>query len=202
MTFSDFTSLGQIQEQFQINISSANHMFPHVQPIPVPEHYAATREEDIALALAMNTEKARSEFIIAPLLIEAWRSQKAHVSLFSGWELKVEPEHGLSGRCDFLFTASAQRLLIEAPILNIVEAKNDNVQSGFAQCIAAMIAAKKFNEAKKRSIPAVFGCSTTGTEWRFLKLEGDTAFIDFDDYLIVEPAKILGILVHILQTVH
>jgi hypothetical protein len=124
------------------------------------------------------------------------------VSLFSGVELKVAPEEGLSGRCAFLFCASSERLFLKAPILTVVEAKNDNVLSGLAQCIAEMVAAKKFNEMQGRSIDAIYSCSTTGTEWRFLRLRNNIVSIDFTDYLISDPAKILGILVHILQMPH
>jgi hypothetical protein len=150
----------------------------------------------------IDTEKARSEFIVAPLLIEAWRIVKDKVSIFSGVELKVKPEMGLSGRCDFLFSASVNRIIPKAPILSVVEAKNDKVLGGAAQCAAKMIAAKKFNDAQGQSIHAVFGCSTTGTEWRFLRLQDNTVSIDAKDYLIANPEKILGILVHILQTAH
>jgi hypothetical protein len=202
MTFSDFTSLSQIEEQLHVQIISSEPLFAHIANVVIPEHYAATREEDISLALGMNTEKARSEFIIAPLLIEAWRMCRNTTSLFSGIELKVSPEQGLSGRCDFLFSASPNRLFLKAPILTVVGAKNDSVSSGLAQCMAEMIASVKFNEMQGRSIDAVYGCSTTGTEWRFLRLRNNIVSIDFTDYLISDPAKILGILVHILQMPH
>jgi hypothetical protein len=200
MTYSDFTSLTHIEEYLHVQIISSEELFANVSSMPLPEHYDAIREENVSLALGMNTEKARSEFIIAPLLVEAWRMCKSTTSLFSGIELKVLPEQGLSGRCDFLFSASPDRLFLKAPILTIVEAKNDNVQNGLAQCVAEMVAAVKYNEARNRSIDAVYGCSTTGTEWRFLRLQNDIVSIDFTDYLISEPAKILGVLVHILQT--
>lgn len=202
MTYSDFTSLSQIEELLHMQITSTDSLFANVSHIEMPDYYTATREENIRLALAMNTEKARSEFIIAPLLVEAWRLCRDKTSMFSGIELKVLPEQGLSGRCDFLFSASTERMFLKAPVLTIVEAKNDNVSNGLAQCMAEMVGAVKFNEMQGRSIDSIFGCSTTGTEWRFLHLQNSTISIDFTDYLISDPTKILGILVHILQMPH
>jgi hypothetical protein len=177
-------------------------MFASVGRIALREYDAEMLEENTRLAIAINNEKVRSEFIIAPLLLQAWRMCKERVSLFSGVELKVAPELGLNGRCDFLLSASTDRMFVKAPILTVVEAKNDNVQNGLAQCIAEMIAVAKFNEQQDRSIHTIFGCVTTGTEWRFLRLKQQSVVIDMQDYFISDAAQILGILIHILQMPH
>jgi hypothetical protein len=199
MTYSDFISIAQVEEHFQITVASVKAMFDDVEGVALPAHYAATLDENTRLAIAINNEKSRSEFIIAPLLVEAWRMCKSTVSLFSGVELKVSPETGLSGRCDFLFSASSEMMFLRAPILTVVEAKNDNVQSGFAQCIAEMVAAAQFNEEHGQRISPIFGCCTTGTEWRFLRFAHGVVSIDLDDYFIADAAKILGIVLSIIQ---
>ncbi len=40
--------------------------------------------------------------------------------------------------------------------------------------MAEMVAAQRFNQAKEQPITAVYGCVSSGTQWRFLKLEGQT----------------------------
>lgn len=202
MTFSDFTSVQQIEAKFALHVRSMPNIFAGAKDIELPKYFLESLDKSKRLAVAINTEKARSEFIIAPVLFQAWEMQKENSSLFSGIELKVSPEEGLSGRCDFVISASPDMMFLTAPILTIVEAKNDNIQDGFAQCIAEMIAAARFNEARRQPFLNIYGCVTTGTEWRFLRLQqqNNLVEIDVDEYQITHVSKILGILVHILQT--
>jgi hypothetical protein len=93
---------------------------------------------------------------------------------------------------------SPEQLFVSAPVLIVVEAKNENIKGGLAQCIAAMIAARLFNEREGAAIAAVYGAVTTGTNWRFLKLEPGTVYIDQREYYIDRVEKILGILVSII----
>jgi hypothetical protein len=83
---------------------------------------------------------------------------------------------------------------IYAPVVTLVEAKNENIKSGLGQCIAEMVAAQRFNQQKETPIDTIYGAVTTGMIWKFLKLVNQTAFIDLDDYFIKEVDKVLGIL--------
>ncbi|PON18995.1 hypothetical protein C2W62_05075 [Candidatus Entotheonella serta] len=77
----------------------------------------------------------------------------------------------------------------------IVEAKNENIKDGLGQCIAAMVAAKVFNEREGNDIDTLYGVVTTGELWKFLKFAGQTAAIDLRDYYIARDVdKIFGIL--------
>ena len=79
--------------------------------------------------------------------------------------------------------------------LSKVEAKNESISSELGQCIATMIAARLFNQREGQPIDILYGAVTTGTDWKFLKLEGKTASIDINAYYIKELDKILGVLV-------
>ncbi|HEX4609698.1 MAG TPA: hypothetical protein VH092_15980, partial [Urbifossiella sp.] len=57
-----------------------------------------------------------------------------------------------------------------------------------------------FNETKGVPVRQVFGVSTSGTEWKFLRLRDTTVTIDLDDYYITDPGRILAILVHMVET--
>jgi hydrogenase maturation factor HypE len=86
-----------------------------------------TLQENVALALNINTEKARSEMIIAPMLIEVRKILKKQVSLFSGVELQVDAALGLTGVCDYIISKSTNQVYVSAPAVMIVEAKNENI---------------------------------------------------------------------------
>ena len=108
--------------------------------------------------------------------------------------LTVEPEKGLNGICDFLITKSPEMLTITAPVITIVEAKKENLNLGLGQCIAEMIAARIFNQKEGNNISTIYGVITSGTNWRFLKLEGENIIIDLTEYYLNQINLIMGIL--------
>jgi hypothetical protein len=141
-----------------------------------------------------NTEKAKSEFIIAPILYEIARVNADCVSFFSGYNMDVNKELGLKGFCDFLYTKVPESSFISAPIFCIAEAKNDNLEKGVPQCSAEMYAARLFNERDGNPIDVIYGCVTTGYQWQFLKLERQVVYQDTTIYTLSDITKILGIL--------
>lgn len=136
--------------------------------------------------------------IIAPVLIEVRRILNNKISLFSGIDFNVDPEHGLNGFCYFLISLSPQQLYVTSPIITLVEAKNDNLKSGIAQCIAEMIAAAKLNQQEDNQIKQIYGCVTNGNQWLFMKLENNQVTVDLSEYYINEPEKIISIFVKLI----
>ncbi|MBD2606037.1 hypothetical protein H6G81_16265 [Scytonema hofmannii FACHB-248] len=193
MPYSQFT-IDVISETFGFSISERIGIFTDVRKVDYSTLLAQMLKEYIPLAVAIGTEKARSEFIIAPILFELKKQLVNRISLFSGKEFNVAPEQGLSGFCDFLISLSPEQLFIQAPVVTIVEAKNDNIQSGLGQCIAEMIAAKLFNERKENKIEIIYGVVTTGSIWKFMRLIEQRIEVDLDEYFIQDIGKILGIL--------
>ena len=152
MSYEDFT-LEQINQIFAISIQSNLDVFStHKQPIQINPTFVSYLDYNTTLALAINTEKARSEMIIAPILVELKRLTSDRISLFSGSEFNVDTAQGLNGFCDFIISLSSQQLYIEAPVAIVVEAKNENIKGGLAQCLATMIAAQRFNQQKGNAI--------------------------------------------------
>jgi hypothetical protein len=117
------------------------------------------------------------------------------VSLFSGIDFTVDKERGLNGFCDYILSQSSEQLYVDKPVVTIVEAKNENIISGLGQCIAEMYAARLYNEQEDIHLPYIYGGVTTGDEWKFLKLHGDTAYIDKLSYYLSDLPKVMGILV-------
>src|SRR5215475_2588244 len=160
MAYSDFT-LKEVTSRFQLHMEEKPDVFSEVPEGEVSALLQSLLQVYVPLALAIHTEKARSEFIIAPLLAEVLTHAPCPVSLFSGVDCTVAPEQELSDVCDFLFSLSAEQLFITAPIVVIIEAKNENLKDALKQCAAEMVAAQLFNEREEHSIPTFFGIATT-----------------------------------------
>lgn len=198
MSYSQF-SIETIEETFDITITEAVGIFADISPVEYSIFLAETLKKYVPLALAIGTEKARSELILTPILVELKEHFQNTISLFSGREFNVSPEKGLTGFCDFLISKSPEQIIIKAPVVALVEAKNDNIQSGLGQCIAEMIAAQLFNQQKGNEIETVYGSVTTGTNWKFLRLTGQIIEIDLNEYFLSDVGKILGILSSFIQ---
>jgi hypothetical protein len=121
---------------------------------------------------------------------------KNRISLFSGIDFNVDPAQGLNGTCDFVLASSPVQLFLRAPAIMVVEAKNDNVKLGLGQCTAEMVAARVFNQRDHAWPRLIHGAVTTGSLWKFLRLDGGTIFIDRAEYYVDQLDKILGIFLH------
>jgi hypothetical protein len=197
MVYSNFT-LPDMKRQFHLTINETTDLFISVGEVAGSAWLTETLRETLPLALAVHTEKSRSELLIAPILIELRKLAQHQVSLFSGIDFSVDPSQGLSGVCDFIIAQSPEQLFVSAPVLIVVEAKNEDIKGGLAQCIAAMLAARLFNDREGYAVATVYGTVTTGTTWRFLKLEPGLVYIDQREYYIANVEKILGILASIV----
>jgi len=198
MPYSDYT-ISEIKDTFELIIEQRINIFPNIKGEKISESLIGILEENIPLALAIHTEKARSEMIVTPVLIELRKLLNHRISLFSGVEFNVDKEKGLNGICDYLISLSEEQLYVNSPVISVVEAKNDNIKSGLGQCAAEMIASKIFNEKKETQIKTIYGVVTTGSNWRFLKLE-DKLYVDNKEYYIDQLEKIMGIMLHMIQS--
>ncbi|NES25125.1 MAG: hypothetical protein F6K41_41015 [Symploca sp. SIO3E6] len=194
MAYSDFT-LKKVKLDFNIQTIEHDSLFSEIQEVPISDYLAQTLKRNVPLALAINTEKARSELIIINILLEVKEKFSDKISLFSGIDFNVDKEKGLNGFCDYIISGSEEQLYLDVPVIAIVEAKNENIISGLGQCIAQMYAVQLFNQAENQNLSCVYGAVTTGDEWKFVKLEKNVAYIDKDLYYMSDIKKIIGILV-------
>ncbi|MEG4292463.1 hypothetical protein Q5692_26605 [Microcoleus sp. C2C3] len=198
MFYSEFT-LRKAKRDFDLTTVEAGRFLPQTDPIAPSLYLMESLIEGLPLATATGSEKARSELIISPILVEVRKILQRQVSLFSGEDFTVEPELGLSGVCDFLISRSPEQILIEAPAVVIVEAKKADLKVGLGQCAAQMVAAQKFNEINNIPIATIYGSVSSGTVWRFLKLESKTLTIDLNDYPVPPVEPLLGMLVWMVR---
>jgi hypothetical protein len=194
MAYSDFT-LKSVKEKFGLTLVEGGRFLPAIPPAILTSLYLSdVLEESLPLAIAMGSEKARSELLISPVLFELRRILNRQMSFFSGEDFTVDAAQGLNGVCDFLLSRSTEQLILEAPVVVIVEAKKDNIKGGFGQCIAEMIAAQQFNASANQPLDTIYGTVTTGNIWTFLKLEQKTVTIDLTDHMLMPVENLLGIL--------
>jgi hypothetical protein len=198
VAFSDF-SIAKVKRQFGVQLDETGDFFAKAASVPLSPLLQETLRDNIPLALAIGTEKARSEFIIAPVLAEVRRQLANAISLFSGVEWDVDPAQGLRGVCDFLLSMSPEQLVIEAPVVAVVEAKKEDMTVGIGQCLAEMVAARIFNQQNHNAISVIYGIVTTGSNWKFLRLVETTAHVDLTEYHIKEAERIVGIILSMLR---
>ncbi len=198
LSYNKFT-LQKVVELFELKTIESDNFFEGILPQQPSSLLAETLQDNIPLGLAIGTEKAKSELIIMPILVEVRRLLEKKISLFSGIEFNVEPSLGLKGVCDFLISKSEEQYVLRAPIIAIVEAKKGEIEIGMGQCTAEMIAAQKFNAKHNNTIEPIYGTVTTGSNWKFLKLINQTLFIQSDETSIEHIERILGIFLKMIS---
>ena len=195
MPYSKFISIVKLCQQYSLKISDGSRLFS--KPLPsfaLSESVLQDIEE--AKSMPTATEKAKSEWLISPILKELKR-QNPFISVFSGFSLNIEGHPDLQGNPDFVLSASPIIVEITAPIFCLMESKNKTPDEGFAQCAAEMYAARLFNQQTNVPIDTIYGAVTNAYDWVFLKLEGDTIFIDKDRYYLNNLEELLSILQYI-----
>lgn len=149
--------------------------------------------------IGFSSEKSRSERLVSPVLTELSIENQEAFTIYSGMFLNVDEANGLNGECDFMLSFSKIQDFVVAPIFNITEAKKQDIEQGTIQCAAQLIAANQLNQDENYNFKTLYGCSTTGTEWRFIKLENNIITLDIDRYYLTEIEQLLGILQHIVE---
>lgn len=194
MAYSDF-SLEDLEAQFGVS-NQLGRLFPTLPPLE-PSDYLKTAL-DLAAELPVHSEKAKSEAIVFPLLVELRNRNDKFFTIYSGDNLKADKERGLQGECDFILAKDVHSFSINYPILQLVEAKRSDVTAGVAQCAAQMLGAKIFNEKKGATLEQLYGCVTSGDEWLFLKLEGHLT-VDVRKYYLIEIGQLLAVFQYIID---
>jgi hypothetical protein len=200
MSYRDFTSISQLKKAFGLTTKEGDRFIPNdLEPIVPDPVLTGFLNKTRTLAIATGSEKARSELLVAPLLVEVRELLNREVALFSGEDFTVDVSLGLNGVCDFLMSRSPELYAIESPVIVLVEAKKADLKLGVPQCVAEMVAASKFNADNHSEIKTVYGCVTSGTLWRFLKLEGTVVTIDLTDYPLEPIDRLLEMLVWMVK---
>ncbi|MBP0018364.1 MAG: hypothetical protein J7647_12550 [Cyanobacteria bacterium SBLK] len=194
MPYSKF-DLSRVQQDLGLTIHETTHFLPDLPTVAPDSLLQETLANTMPLALAQGNEKARSEWIINPILTAVRRLSSSPASVFSGREFNIDSERDLVGYVDFLLARSPRLLVLESPVIMLVEAKPENLNAGLGQCAAEMVAAQIFNQQPELTI---YGCVTSGELWKFLKLYKTDLTIDLEPYAIAPLDRLLGILIYLV----
>jgi hypothetical protein len=188
MAYSDF-SLADLEEKFGVT-NQRKRLFENIAPVLPSEKLRIELAEGEEMPI--KSEKAKSEWIIVPILKELRNRNNKFLTIYSGETLTADKEKGLVGECDFIIAKDTKTFDVSLPIFMLVEAKKNDMEEGLKQCAAQMIGARVFNQKKGIQLEKVYGCSTTGDDWQFLELS-DQLYIDNKKYFLVELKELLGI---------
>lgn len=189
MGYSKYRTIKQVVKKFGLS-TQKQRFFEEVKPVSPSDWLVKTLE--LAELVTLSNEKVKSEKIISPILTEIHRLYKDKLALFSGEELNVDPENDLAGPCDFFFSARPNTYLLEAPIVSLTEAKDEDLDYGIAQCTAQMIGAQRYNQQEGENIPVIWGCATTADVWKFIRLENTILYVDTINYYLDNVGVLLG----------
>jgi hypothetical protein len=195
MAYPDFT-LEAVESAFGL-ITQPRELFPGLRPVPVPEWLSdyLSRGQRVATLVS---EKARSEFLVVPILIAAREFAPAEITIYSGQRLDVDSGRGLVGECDYILALTPPVPRLRAPLVTVLEAKKGDIEAGLGQCVAQMMGARLFNERTGQHLPSIHGCVTSGEVWQFLRQEGSEIMIDRVRFFIDNVGGILAALQAIL----
>ncbi len=196
MGYSKYRNLKVVTKKFGLSATQED-LFLTTIPDILPSSWLVETLQ-MAKIVPLINEKAKSERIISPILIDIANFFKDKITLFSGEKLEVNALENLSGECDFFFTLIPRSPYLEAPIISLVEAKNDDMDYGIAQCAAQLYGTKLYNELDGQDIPILYGCTTNGTEWKFMRFENNIFYVDTKIY--TDLKEILGVWHHIIKS--
>ena len=177
MAYTDFT-LESVETELGVT-QRLGSLFPDLPDAIAPPWLINQLARGMELALV--SEKARSEFIVAPILLAVRELSGGRVSILSGSRLDVDLLRRLTGECDFLLSLADPLPRLRPPLLTVVEAKRNDIDSGLGQCAAQMVGARTFNERAGQPARPVHGCVTTGEDWQFLRLD--------EQILVIDPSR-------------
>ena len=193
MAFSDFKTLTEVQKRFEIRdsasdfVSGDNLLNPSEQFL---QGLAFARQH----LNVFRSEAARCEAIIYPILLENY---KAYAERYMLWIREpLAYDEILSGTPDY-FVATRSELgknVVGTPVMMVVEAKKNDFEIGWGQCLAAMIAAQKINaqEVNGAAMFPVYGIVTDGVMWQFGKLAGNTFTENITPFSLGDLPRLFG----------
>lgn len=189
MPYSQLSTLSSLKSSFDLNIKEKK-LFENIEPISESEYLKEALKR--AKHSILFSEKAKSEAIIMPILLEVQELNLDRVKVFSGVRLDVDESRNLNGECDFILARGGVVDVIEKPIISIVEAKRGDIDLGLGQCSAQMIGASEYNKKEGIDLP-VYGAVTNSNEWKFLKLKDRDLTLDSDRYYLNDLRELLGV---------
>lgn len=196
MPFSQFKNIAEVQKAYYIRYVESVFILPMNVTVPqaLIEEFEFNKENIDVFA----SEAARSELIISPLLRAVYKNHSQH---YSFWIQKpISFNTALSGTPDYIFSKRSPlgKTVLEKPIVIVVEAKKNDFEQGWGQCLAELVASQKINHDDQSS---VYGIVTDGNLWQFGRLHVDLFTKNENNYTIDNIQALYGALEHLINLV-
>jgi len=196
MSFSQFKNIAEVQKAYNIKYEESVFIFEF--DIAVPQSFVEDLKFNKENIDIFSSEASRSELIISPLLREVY---KRHNKKYSFWIQKsISFDDVLSGTPDYIFSkkSSLGKTVLEAPIVIVVEAKKNDFEQGWGQCLAELVASQKINGSE---VKPVYGVVTDGNLWQFGRLQEHLFTIDGRNYTIDNIQELYGALEYLADLI-
>lgn len=196
MAYKDLTVL-DLEERFGVTNRKQSLFSDSIMPVEPSDRLKKQLRE--SSTIPMRTEKARSELVVIPILLELRRRNDNFFTIYSGEQLIVDKNSGLNSECDFILSQDTGSYTVSTPIITLVEAKKQDLDLGIDQCAAQMYGALQFNAKRRTPVTRIYGCVTTADMWQFMMLEDQLLTIDNKIYYFNKLEEVLGIFQHIID---
>lgn len=187
MAFSDFKTISEVLERFKITYTRND--FIKVEDSSPSEQFLQDFEFTQQHIDVFASEASRCEAIIFPILKESY---KAYAEGYSLWIKKsITYDETLSGTPDY-FVSTRSELgipVVGKPLILLVEAKKNDFEQGWGQCLSELIAAQRINA--NADVP-VYGIVTDGTLWQFGRLVDDAFTQNRTDFALAPLPTLFG----------
>ncbi len=194
LTYSQFT-LQDLKKQLGVSVTGGSFL-SQIDGLPAPGWLLKILSLGQGVS-RYRSEKAISEEVISPVLLAVKEKNLDKIALFSGVPLSSGEMYGV---CDYIITGNPDDYLPETPLIVLIEAKRQDLDTGIPQCAAEMVAAKQINDGANMPYNTVFGCVTTGDTWIFMKLVDNTkVIIDQQKLYLTQLEQILGVFQYMID---
>lgn len=186
MSFNQYKNIAKVLKEFSLYYEEKN--FIQEISYQIEEHFRNKFNLLLKEGIIFNSESAICESIIFPILTEIWQDYRDKLLVWSHQPLNYD--ESLSGTPDYIVAqrASQGKVIFENPYLIVVEAKKDNFEEGWGECLAELVAVQKINNNPDQTI---FGIVSNGKIWEFGKLHQETFHKNIQEYSISSLEKLL-----------
>ncbi len=187
MSYSEFKSISAVLQEFQVRYVEDNFVAPLT--FAVSDYFREDLQLMMREGVVDNSEFAICENLIYPVLKEVWKLYRHRFILWSHQALTFD--NRLTGFPEYILARRSPlgKVVFDKPYLLLVEAKQDNFEAAWAQCLVEMIAAWQLNQAPPIT---VFGIASNGTGWQFGKLEAQVFTRNILPYSVFELESLFG----------
>jgi hypothetical protein len=194
MPFSAYKTTDAVVKEFQITYTQSNFIVE--TEFPIPDYF----REDLEIVMQDGapdcSEFAICENLIYPVLKEVWKQYRQKFILWSHKSLTYDEK--LSGFPEYILAKKSPlgNVVFDKPYFLLIEAKQDNFENGWAQCMVEMIAAQRLNENPEQE---VFGIVSNGDRWQLGKLKSHVFTRNQTFYTIQELDKLFAAINYVFQ---